>query len=59
MLLTLLVNATVGPLVNYLGLTKLPAVKKLMFSNASGNVAKGCEQEMDLLKDDRFLSGAN
>ena len=59
-LLTLLVNATtVGPLVNYLGLTKLPAVKKLMFSNASGNVAKGCEQEMDLLKDDRFLSGAN
>ena len=59
-LLTLLVNATtVGPLVNFLGLTKLPAVKKLMFSNASGNVAKGCEQEMDLLKDDRFLSGAN
>ena len=30
-----------------------------MFSNASGNVAEGCEQEMDLLKDDRFLSGAN
>jgi NhaP-type Na+/H+ or K+/H+ antiporter len=59
-LLTLLVNATtVKPLVNGLGLTKLPAVKKLMFSNASGNVAKGCEQEMDLLKDDRFLSGAN
>lgn len=59
-LLTLLVNATtVGALVNALGLTKLPAVKKLMFSNASGNVAKGCEQEMDLLKDDRFLSGAN
>ena len=46
-------------LVNYLGLTELPAVKKLMFSNASGNVAEGCEQEMDLLKDDRFLSGAN
>ena len=59
-LLTLLVNATtVGPIVNALGLTKLPAVKKLMFSNASGNVADGCEQEMDLLKDDRFLSGAN
>ena len=59
-LLTLLVNATtVGPMVNALGLTKLPAVKKLMFSNASGNVAKGCEEEMDLLKDDRFLSGAN
>jgi len=59
-LLTLLVNATtVKPLVNGLGLTVLPAVKKLMFSNASGNVAKGCEQEMDLLKDDRFLSGAN
>ena len=59
-LLTLLVNATtVKPLVNGLGLTKLPAVKKLMFSNASGNVAKGCEQEMNLLKDDRFLSGAN
>ena len=59
-LLTLLVNAvTIKPLVDGLGLTKLPAVKKLMFSNASGNVAKGCEQEMDLLKDDRFLSGAN
>ena len=60
MLLTLLVNATtVKPLVNALGLTELPAVKKLMFSNASGNVAEDCEQEMDLLKDDRFLSGAN
>ena len=59
-LLTLLVNATtVKVLVNSLGLTELPAVKKLMFSNASGNVAEGCEQEMDLLKDDRFLSGAN
>jgi NhaP-type Na+/H+ or K+/H+ antiporter len=59
-LLTLLVNATtVKPLVNALGLTDLPAVKKLMFSNASGNVAEDCEQEMDLLKDDRFLSGAN
>ena len=59
-LLTLLVNATtVGALVNALGLTKLPAVKKLMFSNASGNVAQDCEREMDLLKDDKFLSGAN
>ncbi|MFP6894674.1 MAG: cyclic nucleotide-binding domain-containing protein, partial [Opitutales bacterium] len=59
-LLTLLVNAiTIKPLVNGLGLTALPAVKKLMFSNVSGNVAKGCEQEMDLLKDDRFLGGAN
>jgi len=46
-------------LVNKLGLTDLPAVKKLMFSNASGNISKGCEGEMDLLKDDRFLSGAN
>ncbi len=59
-LLTLLVNATtVKLLVNKLGLTELPAVKKLMFSNASGNIARGCELEMDLLKDDRFLSGAN
>ena len=59
-LLTLLVNATtIKSLVNALGLTELPAVKKLMFSNASGNVAEGCEQEMDLLKEDRFLSGAN
>ena len=30
-----------------------------MFSNATGNISNGCEQEMDLLKDDRFLSGAN
>ena len=59
-LLTLLVNAsTVKFLVNRLGLTELPAVKKLMFSNASGNIATGCENEMDLLKGDRFLSGAN
>ena len=59
-LLTLLVNATtVKLLVNGLGLTELPAVKKLMFSNASGSIATGCEKEMDLLKDDRFLSGAN
>ena len=59
-LLTLLVNATtIKSLVNALGLTELPAVKKLMFSNASGNVAEGCEKEMDLLKDDRFLGGAN
>ena len=59
-LLTLLVNATtIKTLVNKLGLTALPAVKKLMFSNASGNISQGCENEMDLLKDDRFLSGAN
>jgi len=59
-LLTLLVNATtIKTLVNKLGLTELPAVKKLMFSNASGNISNGCENEMDLLKDDRFLSGAN
>ena len=59
-LLTLLVNATtVKVLVNKLGLTELPAVKKLMFSNATGNISNVCEQEMDLLKDDRFLSGAN
>ena len=45
---------TVKSLVNALGLTELPAVKKLMFSNASGNVAEGCENEMDLLKEDRF-----
>ncbi|MFP6854849.1 MAG: sodium:proton antiporter, partial [Opitutales bacterium] len=59
-LLTLLVNAsTVKVLVNHLGLTDLPAVKKLMFTAASGNVSKGCNNEMDLLKGDRFLSGAN
>ena len=59
-LLTLLVNATtIKSLVNKLGLTELPAVKKLMFSNATGNISNVCEQEMDLLKGDRFLSGAN
>jgi len=59
-LLTLLVNATtIKTLVNKLGLTELPAVKKLMFSNATGNISNVCELEMDLLKDDRFLSGAN
>ena len=33
--------------------------KSLCSPMPRGNVAEGCEQEMDLLKDDRFLSGAN
>ena len=60
MLLTLLVNATTVKLVvNGLGLTKIPAVKALMMGQAAQTVERSAENEMDLLKNDRFLSGAS
>ena len=47
-LLTLLVNATtIKTLVNKLGLTELPAVKKIDVFQCSGNISHGCENEMD------------
>ncbi len=59
-LLTLLVNATTVKLVvNGLGLTKIPAVKALMMGQAAQTVERSAENEMDLLKNDRFLSGAS
>lgn len=59
-LLTLLVNATtIKALVNGLGLTRIPAVKALMMGQAVQTVERGADNEIDLLKNDRFLSGAN
>lgn len=58
--LTLLVNATtIKYLVNKLGLTDIPAVKALMVSNAYQDLATNSESGLELLKSDRFMSGAN
>ncbi len=59
-LLTLLVNATtVKAVVNGLGLTRIPAVKAKMMTATSAGIVKDCENEMDVLKSDSFLGGAN
>ena len=59
-LLTLLVNATtIKFLVNGLGLTRIPAVKAKMMTSTSASIVKNCENEMDVLKSDSFLGGAN
>lgn len=59
-LLTLLVNATtIKALVNGLGLTRIPAVKAKMMTATSASIVKNCENEMDVLKSDSFLGGAN
>ena len=59
-LLTLLVNATtIKALVNFLGLTKIPAVKALMMGQAAQLVEAGAKKEMNLMKNDRFLGGAS
>ena len=59
-MMTLLINApTVKILVDKLGLTKIPAVKALMMRKAFGVIADERTQELELLKGDRFLGGAN
>ncbi len=59
-LLTLLVNATtIKAIVNKLGLTRVPAVKAKMMTATSASIVKNCENEMDVLKSDSFLGGAN
>jgi hypothetical protein len=59
-LLTLFVNATtIKFLVNGLGLTRIPAVKAKMITATSASIVKNCENEMDVLKSDSFLGGAN
>ena len=59
-LLTLLVNATtIKAIVNKLGLTRIPAVKAKMMTATSASIVKNCENEMDVLKSDSFLGGAN
>ncbi|MCH8331537.1 MAG: cation:proton antiporter, partial [Bacteroidetes bacterium] len=58
--LTLLVNATTIPyLVRGLGLTRIPAVKALMMANAFDDLKLDTENEMELMKGEKFLSGAN
>ncbi|PCH95857.1 MAG: hypothetical protein COB85_04165, partial [Bacteroidetes bacterium] len=58
--LTLLVNATtIKLLVNGLGLTKIPAVKATMMDNAFKQLTNETEKTVELLKGDKFMSGAN
>ncbi|MBL4658341.1 MAG: sodium:proton antiporter, partial [Flavobacteriales bacterium] len=58
--LTLLVNATtIKLLVNGLGLTKIPAVKAMMMTAAYEDLKAGTDDSVELMKGDRFLSGAN
>jgi len=58
--LTLLVNATtIKFLVAYLGLTDIPAVKAMMMTSAYEDLKTGTENTVELMKGDRFLSGAN
>jgi NhaP-type Na+/H+ or K+/H+ antiporter len=59
-LLTLLVNATtIKAIVNALGLTKIPAVKAVMMRQTAKIVEAGARNEMNLMKNDRFLGGAS
>ena len=58
--LTLLVNATtIKMLVNGLGLTKIPAVKAMMMTSAYEDLKEDTDDSVELMKGDRFLSGAN
>ncbi|MBL4755520.1 MAG: cation:proton antiporter [Flavobacteriales bacterium] len=58
--LTLLVNATtIKFLVNSLGLTKIPAVKAMMMASAYEDLKVDTNNSVELMKGDRFLSGAN
>lgn len=58
--LTLLINATTAKLIiDALGLTKIPAVKKLMLANAYESIKTETEKSLDLLHSDKFMSGAN
>ncbi len=58
--LTLLINATtIKLLVNSLGLTKIPAVKAAMMDNAFKQLTSETEKTVELLKGDKFMSGAN
>jgi len=58
--LTLLINATtIKFLVSALELNKIPAVKALMMSNAFQHLTNDTEKALELIKGDRFLSGAN
>ncbi|HIA37287.1 MAG TPA: cyclic nucleotide-binding domain-containing protein [Flavobacteriales bacterium] len=58
--LTLLVNATtIKMIVNGLGLTKIPAVKAMMMTSAYNDLKVDTDNSVELMKGDRFLSGAN
>ncbi len=58
--LTLLINATtIKFIINKLGLTHIPPVKVLMFSNAYRAIHRESEKELEVIKKDRFMSGAD
>ncbi|MBT3424134.1 MAG: cyclic nucleotide-binding domain-containing protein [Bacteroidetes bacterium] len=58
--LTLLINATtIKFVVRALGLTDIPPVKVMMFSNVFRSVDKSLDNEIELLRKDRFMNGAD
>ncbi|NLJ06072.1 MAG: cyclic nucleotide-binding domain-containing protein [Sphingobacteriales bacterium] len=58
--LTLLINATtVKAVVHALGMTKIPPVKALMFSNVFRTIFREIEHEKEVLSKDRFMSNAD
>jgi NhaP-type Na+/H+ or K+/H+ antiporter len=58
--LTLLINATtIKFIVRALGLTDIPPVKIMMFSNVFKSVDKKLDNEMEILRKDRFMNGAD
>lgn len=59
-ILTSFINATtIKALVNYLGLTKLSPVKSSIISNVNANLRETSKAHLELLKNDRFMSGSN
>ncbi len=58
--LTLLINAsTIKWLIRWLGLTKISSVKAMMFSSAYESLSKSTFNELDVIKNDRFMQGAD
>lgn len=58
--LTLLINATtIKFLVRSLGLTDIPPVKAMMFSNTFKALNLDAEKEMSIIRKDRFMNGAD
>jgi NhaP-type Na+/H+ or K+/H+ antiporter len=58
--LTLLINAsTIKFLIKALGLTKIPPVKAVMFSNAFDKVRHNTLKELQIIQKDRFMTAAD
>lgn len=58
--LTLLINATtIKWLIKWLGLTKISTVKAMMFANAFEALRNNTFNELNVVKNDRFMKGAD